>query len=96
MTEDITRATEPVVDQSGVRFTVFFEVRGPQVFEVSARVLVDVFKARSYHPDDLLDAFTRHQDVIAGAAKAWHGKKAGLGAQSLDESLVRMQRIGMP
>jgi len=95
MTEDITRASEPVVDQSGVRFTVFFEVRGPQVFEVSARVLVDVFRARSYRPDDLLAAFTQHQETIANAAKAWHGK-AGPGAQKLDDALLRPQRAGMP
>jgi len=95
MTEDITRASEPIVDQSGVRFTVFFEVRGPQVFEVSARVLVEVFKARSYHPDDLLAAFTQHQEQIASAARAWHGK-AGPGAQRLDEALLRPQRAGMP
>jgi|GEM_PF-5108401 len=96
MTEDITRAAEPVVDQNGVRFTVFFEVRGPQVFEVSARALVEVFKARSYHPDDLLAAFNQHQETIASAAKAWHGK-AGPGAQKLDEALLRQQqRVGLP
>ena len=94
MTEDITRASEPVVDQSGVRFTVFFEVRGPQVFEVSARVLVDVFKARSHHPDDLLAAFTQHQETIASAAKAWHGR-AGPGARNLDDALIRTHRVGV-
>ena len=95
MTEDITRATEPVVDQDGVRFTVFFEVRGPQVFEVSARALVDAFGARSYRPDDLLAAFTRHQETITSAARAWHGR-TGPGAQQLDEALIRTRRPGVP
>ena len=94
MTEDITRASEPVVDQDGVRFTVFFEVRGPQVFEVSARALVEGFGARSYRSDDLLAAFTLNQETITNVARAWHGH-VGPGAQRLDEALVGMQRPGV-
>ena len=54
----------PVVDGSGVRFTVFHETRGPLVYEISGRALVILFDAASEAPDDLLDAYVRGQAEI--------------------------------
>ena len=99
MTEDITRASEPIADKDGVRFSVFFEMRGPQVFEVSAHTMVRLFGARSYAAEDMLAAFRLAQREIVSTARAWHGH-AGLGAHRLDEALwaeaARATRAGPP
>lgn len=91
MTEDITRASEPIADKDGVRFSVFFEMRGPQVFEVSAHTMVRLFGAKSYSADDMLAAFYLYQREIISAARAWHGQ-AGLGAHLLDDALWAERR----
>lgn len=83
MTQDMTRASSPVADSGHVRFTVFFEVRGPQVFEISAQVLARHFGAKGYSAAELLEAFHQHEDTIVNAARAYHGPPT-LGAQSID------------
>lgn len=87
MTQDITRAAEPVADKDCIRFTVFFEVRGPQVFEVSAQTMVQLFGARGYCAEEMLAAFRRHEGKIVAAARAYHGPM-GPGALHLDNVLL--------
>ncbi len=87
MTQDITRAVEPFADNDCVRFTVFFEMRGPQVFEVSAQAMVRIFGARSFSADDMLMAFRQHEERIVAAARAYHGP-ARPGARRLDEAFL--------
>jgi len=73
MTDDITHAASPIADGDCVRFTVFFDVRGPQVFEISADALIRVFGAAGRSSDLLLAAFERHEAAIVAAARACHG-----------------------
>lgn len=61
-------AAEPVVDGDSVRFTYFFGVRGPQVFEVPSAVL-RALGARSLGADELLRVFHAHERDIAHAAR---------------------------
>ena len=60
----VAAGSTPVVDGSGVRFTVFHETRGPLVYEISRSALVALFDAASEGPDDLLDAYVRGQAEI--------------------------------
>ncbi|MBU4611351.1 hypothetical protein IMZ29_12675 [Achromobacter sp. GG226] len=61
-------AAEPVVDGDCVRFTYFFGVRGPQVFEVPLPVL-RALGAQSAGTETLLQVFHAHEREIAHAAR---------------------------
>jgi hypothetical protein len=64
MTNQTAAGSTPVVDGTGVRFTLFHDTRGPVVVEVARSTLRRIFQARSDAPDDLLDAYVNHQARI--------------------------------
>jgi len=74
MTDDITRAASATVDSGCVRFTVFFEVRGPQVFEISGELLRSRFGATGTTAVQLLTAFRQNEHEILAVARACHLK----------------------
>lgn len=65
---EVAIAAEPVVDGDCVRFTYFFGVRGPQVFEAPL-VLLRALGAQSAAPDELLRVFHVSEREIAQAAR---------------------------
>jgi len=72
MTDDITRAASATVDSGAVRFTVFFEVRGPQVFEIPGELLRNRFGATGMTAEQLLTAFRQSEREILAVARACH------------------------
>ena len=64
MTNQTAAGNTPVVDGTGVRFTLFHDTRGPVVVEIARSTLRRIFQARSDAPDDLLDAYVNHQARI--------------------------------
>ncbi|WP_420225764.1 hypothetical protein [Pigmentiphaga litoralis] len=68
MTNQTAAGNTPVVDGTGVRFTLFHDTRGPVVVEIACSTLRRIFQARSDAPDDLLDAYVKHQAQIHQAA----------------------------
>ncbi len=70
MTDDIMRASPAVADTGCVRFTVFFELKGPQVFEVTEEALRAYCDARGGGAEQLLESFRRHESEILAVARS--------------------------
>src|SRR5690606_12064352 len=66
---DTSRATDAIADVDCVRFTVFFEVRGLQVVEITADALRKRFGARGRSADSLLSAYAAHAEAIVRVAR---------------------------
>lgn len=73
---DALRASQPIVDGNCVRFAIFLDVRGPQVFEITATTLARCFGARGHGADELLRAFQEGRERIDAAARTHRGRHA--------------------
>lgn len=85
MSNRLAAGTTPLATGRGVRFTLFHETRGPQVYEVDARVLRARFGAPDDRADHLLTAYLAAQseihDVAAAAPAGEHGSVTHLGPE---------------
>ncbi|AZG08328.1 hypothetical protein EGT29_10770 [Pigmentiphaga sp. H8] len=85
MPHRLAAGTTPLATRDGVRFTLFHETRGPQVYEVEAQVLRSCFGAPDDRVDHLLTAYLAGQaeihDVAAGVPGGPHGSITRLGPQ---------------
>lgn len=77
MPNRLAAGSTPLATAQGVRFMLFHETRGPQVYEVDARVLRLRFGAPDERADHLLAAYLAGQaeihDVAAAAPAGEHG-----------------------
>ncbi|MDX3907783.1 MAG: hypothetical protein QHC78_19015 [Pigmentiphaga sp.] len=85
MPHRLAAGATPLATKSGVRFTLFHETRGPQVFEVDAQVLRTRFGAPDDRVDHLLTAYLAGQaeihDVATTVAAGRQGPVTRLGPE---------------
>ncbi|OVZ63709.1 hypothetical protein CDO44_03355 [Pigmentiphaga sp. NML080357] len=85
MPNRLAAGTTPLATKNGVRFTLFHETRGPQVYEVDAQVLRTRFGAPDDRVDHLLTAYLAGQaeihDVATAVPGGGHGTVTHLGPE---------------
>ena len=77
MPHRLAAGTVPVPTAGGVRFVLFDEQRGPEVYEVDTRVLRERYGAPDTRSDHLLQAYLSGQHEIHEIATAVPGGQGG-------------------